>query len=400
MSVSFDGNSNTLIHFIMSLNFNVDLLEELDSLSKIHKLNRNDIDDIMHEFSKRIIAALKIERMSAWLFNSEKSAMYSIGEYDTRTSLFKKDAVLPYSDYKIYTENLFTNEIITAKNVFKDERLVELSETYSKPNDVISLMDIPLRMDGEIIGVLCFEKTGDVEREFTKEDQFFALSISNVLASILEARKRRVIQHELDKELAQKELYLREIKHRIKNNLSVVSGLVRLQSERALDDYHRELFIDCNNRIESIATMYDLIYNTENIQTINFNHYISTLISKIEDAHKSQFQLVEIKYSIPNIDIKVDLAVNVSLIINEVVTNSYKHAFNKESVGKIEVKITCKNDIMNISITDNGRGFGTMQIRDSLGMGIVDGLVEQINGNYTYSGEKGSQFHLQFDLYN
>ena len=55
---------------------------------------------------------------------------------------------------------------------------------------------------------------------------------------------------------------------------------------------------------------------------------------------------------------------------------------------------------MNISITDNGRGFGTMQIRDSLGMGIVDGLVEQINGNYTYSGEKGSQFHLQFDLYN
>ena len=62
----------------MSLNFNVDLLEELDSLSKIHKLNRNDIDDIMHEFSKRIIAALKIERMSAWLFNSEKSAMYSI----------------------------------------------------------------------------------------------------------------------------------------------------------------------------------------------------------------------------------------------------------------------------------------------------------------------------------
>src|SRR5690606_27003642 len=134
---------------------------------------------------------------------------------------FSKDSVLPYSEYKIYTENLFTNKIITSKNVLNDERLIELKETYSIPNNVISLMDIPLRMEGEIIGVLCFEKTGEKEREFSKTDQFFALSISNVFTSTLEARKRRTIQHALDNELVQKELYLKEIKHRIKNNLSV-----------------------------------------------------------------------------------------------------------------------------------------------------------------------------------
>lgn len=382
----------------MPLNFNVDLLEELDSLSKIHTLNRNDIDDIMHEFSKRIVVALKIERMSAWLFNSEKSAMYSIGEYDTRTSLFRKDTVLPYSDYKIYTQNLFTNKIITAKNVFEDERLIELSDSYSKPNNVISLMDIPLRMDGEIIGVLCFEKTGDIEREFTNEDQFFALSISNVFASILEARKRRVIQHALDKELAQKELYLIEIKHRIKNNLSVVSGLVRLQSERALDDYHKELFTDCNSRIESISTMYDLIYNTENIQIINLQHYISTLISKIKDSFSIQFDQIEITEQLPDVNIKVDLAVNISLIINEVLTNSYKHAFQKDIKGKIDVKITCVDDVLEIFISDNGRGFGNMQIRDSFGMGIIDGLVQQIEGTYSYEGSNGSNFYLKLDI--
>ena len=382
----------------MPKEYSFDLLEELDSISKIHTLKRDDIDDIMNEFSKRIVCALKIDRISAWLFDAEQSAMYSIGEYDYRTDLFTKDSVLPYSQYKTYFENLFSNKIIIAENVLKDERLVELKDSYSIPNEVISLMDIPMRMEGEIIGVVCFEKTGTEERSFSNEDQFFALCISNVFSSTLEARKRRAVQHELDKQLAQKELLLREIKHRIKNNLSVVSGLVRLQSERSLDEYHRELFLDCNSRIESIATMYDLIYNTENIQTVNFNHYISTIISKIEDAHKSQFQLVKIKHAIPEIDIKVDLAVNVSLIINEVITNSYKHAFNKESVGKIDVKITCKNEIMNISIIDDGRGFGNMQIRDSLGMGIIDGLAEQINGNYTYSGENGSQFHLQFNI--
>lgn len=382
----------------MPLDISIDLLKELDSISKVHTLKRDDIDEIMNEFSKRIVSVLRIERMSAWLFNSEKSAMYSIGEYDTRTSKFSKNSVLAYSDYKIYTENLFTNNIIISKNVINDERLIELIDTYSKPNNVISLMDIPLRMEGEIIGVMCFEKTGDTEREFSTKDQFFALSISTVFASILEARKRRAVQHALDKEIEKKELYLKEIKHRIKNNLSVVSGLIRLQSERALDDYHKELFIDCNNRIDSIATMYDLIYNTDNVQIINFKHYISTLVTKVSAAFETEQAQVTVTQNLPDVYIKVDLAVNISLIISEVISNSYKHAFQKKAKGEININITCPNDIMKIKITDNGNGFGEMQIRDTFGMGIIEGLVQQINGTYTYEGSSGSSFHLTLNI--
>lgn len=375
-----------------------DLLEELDSISRIHTLQRDDIDDIMHEFSKRIVCALKIERISAWLFDAEKSAMYSIGEYDHRNKSFTNNSVLPFSEYKTYIENLFCNKIILANNVLTDPRLSELKDNYSIPNGLISLMDIPMRMEGEIIGVVCFEKTGSIEREFSNEDQFFALCISNVFSSTLEARKRRATQHKLDKELAQKELFLREIKHRIKNNLSVVSGLVRLQSERALDAFHRELFIDCNHRIDSIATMYDLIYTTENIQIVNFHHYITTLISKIEESNKVQNQLMKVNHSIPMIDLKVDLAVNVSLIVNEVLTNCYKHAFDNGEKGIIDIEMRCDHETMRIQITDNGKGFGEMQIRESLGMSIVDGLVEQINGTYSYSGTDGGNFQLQFDI--
>lgn len=382
----------------MPINFQIDLLEELESLSRVHTLKRDDIDDIMLEFSKRIVSALKIERTSAWLFNSEKSAMCSIGEYDKRTETFTKNSLLPYSEYKVYTENLFTNKIIIAPNVYTDPRLSELSESYSKPNNVISLMDIPLRMEGEIIGVLCFEKTGEEEHEFTVEDQFFALSISNVFASLLEARKRRIIQHELDKELAQKELYLREIKHRIKNNLSVVSGLIRLQSERALDDYHRDLFSDCNNRIESISTMYDLIQNTENIEIINLKHYISTLISKIRDSFAGQFDQIKITQKLPDINVKVDLAVNLSLIINEVVTNSYKHAFPNHQKGKIDLNISLSNNILSVHISDDGIGFDEKTLEDSFGMGIIDGLIQQINGSYTYNGSNGTKFDMELAI--
>ena len=382
----------------MPHNFKVDLLAELDSISKIHTLKRDDIEEIMLVFSKRIVAALQIERMSVWLFNSDQSEMNSIGEFDKRTNTFKKDTILFYNEYKKYINLLFSNEIIIATNVFLDERLNELNDSYFTPNNVISLLDIPLRMEGEIIGVMCFEKTGDKEYEFSTQDQFFALCISNVFSSLLEARKRRVVQHELDKEIAQKELLLKEMKHRIKNNLSVVSGLVRLQSERALDDYHKELLLDCNIRIESISTMYDLIYNTENVNTVNLNHYISTLITKIKGAFDTHSKTIAIKHKIPDIEIKVDLAVNLSLIINEVITNSYKHAFQNVSEPKIDINITNPSGKLEINITDNGKGFGVMEIRDSFGMGIIEGLADQINATYSYEGKNGSSFSLTLTL--
>ena len=382
----------------MPHNFKVDLLTELDSISKTHTLKRDGIDDIMVIFSKRIIAALKIERMSVWLFNSDKSLMTSIGEYEKQNEKFSKDSVLAYSKFKKYIDLLFTNEIIIAPNVYQDERLDELNEPYFRPTNVISLMDIPLRMEGQIIGVMCFEKTGEIEHHYSAQDQFFALSISTVFSSLLEARKRRALQHELDREHAQKELLLKEMKHRIKNNLSVVSSLVRLQSERALDDYHRELLLDCNNRIESVSTMYDLIYKTENVQTVNFNHYISTLISKINSAFNIETRNIVITHDVPNVEVKIDLAVNLSLIINEVITNSYKHAFQNISKPVINLKVLIESNSMVIDIDDNGIGFANMKVRDSFGMGIIEGLAEQINAEYYYRGENGSHFWLKINL--
>lgn len=382
----------------MSANYTVDLLEELDSISKIHTLHRPDIDGIMHEFSKRIVIPLKIERISAWLFNAEKSAMISIGEYDTRTTDFQKNSSLPYASYRKYIDHLHENKILISSNVLTDPRLDELVVPYSIPNGVISLMDIPLRMHGELIGVLCFEKTGNTERVFTDKDQFFALSISNVFSSVLEARKRRILQIKLDKELEQRELLLKELKHRIKNNLSVVSSLIRLQSERSKDAFHRELFLDCNNRVESISSIYDLIYKTDNIQDVDFEHYISAIIEKIKDYFKTQFGFIEVHYTLPNFQIDFDMAIPIALIINEVVTNAYKHAFIKKDKGEIHITATIENNELIMTVYDDGIGFTQLPLNDSLGMSIVDGLVSQINGTYSYIGEDGSTFKMRVSI--
>ena len=259
-------------------------------------------------------------------------------------------------------------------------------------------MDIPLRMHGELIGVLCFDKTGTDERVFTDEDQFFALSISNVFSSVLEARKQTILQSKLDKELAQKELLLKELKHRIKNNLAVVSSLIRLQSERSKDAFHRELFLDCNNRVESISSIYDLIYKTDNIQDVDFEHYISAIIEKIKDYFKTQFGFIEVHYTLPNFQIDFDMAIPIALIINEVVTNAYKHAFIKKDKGEIHITATIENNELIMTVYDDGIGFTQLPLNDSLGMSIVDGLVSQINGTYSYIGEDGSTFKMRVSI--
>ncbi len=189
----------------------VDLLKELDNVSKIHILERSDIDLIMTDISKKVVLALKIERLSAWLFNSEKTAMISIGEYDKRSKKFSKDSVLQKKDFPSYFKGLSENKIIHADNIHTNPLTKELNELYSKPNDVYSLLDIPLRIGGDLMGVMCCEKTGSY-KTFSQDEISFAFSVSFVLASNLESRYRRAAQNELEKMVSEKNNLIQEIK--------------------------------------------------------------------------------------------------------------------------------------------------------------------------------------------
>lgn len=96
----------------------LNLLEELDSISKIHSLKRENIDQIMVDFAKSILPTLRIERMNVWLFNSSQTALISIGEYDTRTEKFKKNTILEQSSCPVYFEGLRKNEVIIAEDIY------------------------------------------------------------------------------------------------------------------------------------------------------------------------------------------------------------------------------------------------------------------------------------------
>ena len=379
----------------------INLLEEIDSLSRIHSLHRDDIDVMMIEFAKRITLALGIERMSVWLFNPEGTGIVSIGEYDLATRKFTKGSLLSEEMFPSYFKAIRENEILKVENVFSHPATAEFTDNYMKQHEIISLMDIPMRIEGNLTGIMCFEKTGIKEKHFSQDEQFFALSLAMVFSSALEARQRRVLQHKLDQELREKETLIKEIHHRVKNNLSVVSSLIGLQSSKSKDEFHRNLFDECRMKINAISDIHNHIYTAERFTEINIRENLGNLLKQLEGFYQNHDARANLDIRIDDVFLHIDQAMPLSLIINEVVTNSYKHSFHDRQGGLIQIEITQVGSIIQVSISDNGSGYQEKeQNSPSLGMEIIKGLAEQLDAKFEISGEEGTTFFMEFEIRN
>ena len=377
----------------------INLLEELNSISKIHSLKRDDIDKLMLVFAERITKTLKIERMSVWLFNEDKTEIVSIGEYTRPTKKFTKETKLNKTNYPTYFKSICVNEIVDVENVYNNSITKELKLDYCLKNKVISLMDIPLRIEGKVVGVLCFEKTGKKERVFDKTEKTFALSLAIVLASNLEARQRRAIQYKLDQELKQKELLIKEIHHRVKNNLTIIASLLNMQMDKTKDKYHSDLFEDHRSKIDSIAVIHELVYKSKNYTEISLRDYIKKITSNLQEVYKSEQNKIQIAHDVHEVAVDLSYALPIGLIINEVITNSFKHAFKGRSSGQIHIHLNIEKRKVQLSISDDGQGLSQQSKKaQSIGMDILAGLVEQIDGKYSLNSQQGTVFTLEFDL--
>lgn len=334
----------------------IDLLEELDNISKIHLLERDDIEKLMLEFSVRIAKTLKIERISAWLYNKEKTAIISIGEYDTRTQVLKKDDVLLRENYPIYFQGITENKIIVAQNIYEHPLTMEFSEVYSPTHQVISLMDIPLRINGELIGVMCFEKTGEKEKKFSVMEKSFAFSVATVFASTLEARKRRALQHKLKKILEEKEMLMKEMNHRISNNLAILISLLRLRhSETNSPDL--ELFLtDYESRILSIQKIHDLLQMEGRVSEIELASYLEEISNQFKVSYPEFSKFLVFRAEAKNCVIPTKNALHVGLILSEIYLNAAKYSLSNY-----------KNEEFTVKLFHNSEGHCMLEINDPHG---------------------------------
>ena len=210
-----------------------------------------------------------------------------------------------------------------------------------------------------------------------------------------ESQKKEILQ----RSLSEKEFLMKEIHHRVKNNLQIIASLLNLQSNALNDEKTRNIFRDTSNRIQSIAMVHHKLYS-DNLGTVNTKNYIPELVGLISDSYCTNEREIEIKMNIAPLEFKIDNAVYLGLLINEVLTNSYKHAFNGRNNGEIKIDLTSSTNADELIIEDNGSGFNPAKSKTGLGSVLLETLIEQLDGTMELKSENGTSYKFLFNRQN
>jgi PAS domain S-box-containing protein len=211
---------------------------------------------------------------------------------------------------------------------------------------------------------------------------------------------QRQVENRIKESLTEKEVLLREIHHRVKNNLSVISSLIRIQSRKAKDEEHREMFRDVHLRILSMAVVHEMLYKTDNLSEIQIDGYVEQLVQHVIQANNSSSNRITIGQEIEPIRLNLDLAVPLGFILVELISNALKHAFPGVMTGSLSISLWKIDDKeIEVAVADSGIGISQKIIRSgaqSLGYNLIDILVRQLNGTMDIHGSTGTRVSIRF----
>ncbi len=200
--------------------------------------------------------------------------------------------------------------------------------------------------------------------------------------------------------LKEKDILLREIHHRVKNNLQIISSLLRLQSRNIKDNSLQEIFQVSQQRIRSIALIHESLYRSDDLGQINLSKYIHNLTSHLSSINAADAKGINFKISTDNIFLDINRAIPCGLLLNELITNALKYAFPEETKGEIKIDLEkYKQNKWRLSIADNGIGFPKgldFRKTESLGLQLVNSLISQLNGTIKMQQKNGTKYTLVF----
>lgn len=192
---------------------------------------------------------------------------------------------------------------------------------------------------------------------------------------------------------------LKEIHHRVKNNLQIISSILNLQSSFVSDENTIEILQESRNRIRSMAIIHENLYRTEDFSSINFADYLVNLVTNLIASYRIQ-QVIDLDSDVEEIDLVLDQAIPCGLLVNELITNSLKYAWIEKQEGIIKLRLHQSGSCVTLIVSDNGLGlpndFEEMSC-DTLGLQLVVTLVEQLDGELTVNVESGTEYLIKFD---
>lgn len=355
---------------------------------------------------------------SRYLKQSLQEAQYmdAVQEQDIYALLFKADSAMGNYIQAINNYQRYHTIADSANSVAKNRQIARLNIEYQTEQ---RLKNIESLQQQEEIQRTVLQKTR-AERNAIIGGACTLLLLTGLVYRGYKAKKRanrqlELKQYEINTQnetlqsllssqallLKEKEWLVREIHHRVKNNLQIVMGLLSTQSARLQNKDAIEAITKSENRVKSIALIHQKLYRHDNLASIGMPEYVHELTEHLSDVFNAKKRDITFKKEVDNIQIDISQAVPVGLILNEAITNAIKHAFLNKA-GYIHIRLLEEEDgIILLSVADNGSGFNTTEkapATTSIGMDIIRGLARQLRGKLSIESGPGTTIQIRFSL--
>jgi two-component sensor histidine kinase len=354
-------------------------LETIEHLAKSPFLSEGDHHGLAEEIVRRAAEHLKIERTNIWLMNDKEDRMECVLAYALKNDRSYRESDLLKDQFPCYFEHISKNDIIISNDAQAEPFNKELLHSYLIPVGIRSMMEVPIISGGKLKGIICFEHL-NTPRQWTNDEQHFAVALTQLYTLTLETAEKNHYRKELEKLVKEKTVLISEINHRVKNNLAIINALIRGESNKVLDLYHKNLFDTILSKTYSLAALQDAMYKTQNYKEVNFAAFLTEMISDFHKSFAYEIQ-VEFYYEKPDeLMVDVNKVIPLALIVNEILTNTYKYAFKKDHNNKLITSLKSQEEECILSIKDNGSGLPDEYLRKGTGLGLIRDLAEQIDG--------------------
>lgn len=238
------------------------------------------------------------------------------------------------------------------------------------------------------------------------EKSSFTLMVFNILLSITASTLYALMimfdsikqQEVIKKILHEKEILLSEVFHRVKNNMNIITSLLNLKKMTSTEEETKFALDDCKNRVYSMALVHENIYSSESNIGLNFKEYIENLVREIAYSFGGE-TMYEIQFDLEDLKLDLNTSIPCGLIINELITNSFKYARTADQPLILEIELKQKDKRTYLRIKDNGPGIpeDVLNESNSLGLELIQSLSEQINGEMKTTSSNGFQYELSFN---
>lgn len=387
----FEGQPSNMVSFFRSKTGEEVYFESFISPVQIPGKKIKEIWILSHDITEQVLNRRRIMQSE----ENNKALLHAMPDL-----LFKVNKQGVFTDYRPSSEaNKSAFERLLKSDEILGKKVNEVVEDKSVAKEILENVKTVLN-NGEVITKNISISYTQGEGKIHFENRYAKINDDEVVIISRNVTDTVEYEQKLIESVKEKEVLLKEVHHRVKNNLQVINSILNLQSSYVTDEETLQIIIESQNRIRSMSYIHESLYQTKDFSSINFFDYITNLVQNLVHSYDVAQERTELDLDIEQVELALDQAIPCGLILNELITNALKYAYPKGESGKITIAVWEEEGKVFIRVKDYGVGLPKgfkIDDSESLGLSLVDTLIDQIDGELILKTTGGTEFLIIFE---